>query len=482
MANYKKPAYKNNKGISYFSVENSLSSAEFEAGEDSTVIKKALVMVEGEHVDSAKKRHVFSPARIQKIVENTNNFLAQGGRVPWQRDHKKDQESNIGDLEGPLEIRVITESDLPNKKLRHLVGKVGAFTTQLVAKGQDVVNELIAGRIKTLSPGIDIAQDLIREISATPTPAIVGLSVFSRAAQQQVGDFGLTFDEVEAEGEEEDQMKEMFEDLSDKFWTIITNITQATDEELQGQDPTDFIYQAIGDYSARIEQLLGLGEDPMGMEGQGIPGSQQPGYLPQQQGYQQGYANMSRYYGGTAQPVLAAFSMAEMEALDGNMANFGRRVGSKDKTKRKSRLGMAAKVGAGVAGAGAVGAAGLTATGFMGKNSAPLRMRTKRNLGTLKQTVGELGQKGMRKQAVKDLGQNLGALGSNLKSGLKIGAGKAKYGAGQLASSAGSKLGSAAGAARKLAGTRGGKIGLGLAAAGAVGGGAYAAMRSRKKK
>lgn len=404
MANYKKPTYKNNKGISYFSVENSLSSAEFETGEDSTVIKKALVMVEGEHVDSAKKRHVFSPSRIQKIVENTNNFLAQGGRVPWQRDHKKDQESNIGDLEGPLEIRVITESDLPNKKLKHLVGKVGAFTTQLVAKGQEVVNELVAGRIKTLSPGIDIAHDLIREISATPTPAIVGLSVFSRAAKQQEGDFGLTFDEVEAEGEEEDQMKEMFEDLSDKFWIIITNITQATDEELQGQDPTDFIYQAIGDYSTRIEQLLGLGEDPnMGMAQQGIPGAQMPGYLPQQQGY----ANMSRYYGGNAQPVLAAFSMSEMEALDGNMANFGRRAGSKDKTKRKSRLGMVAKAGA-VAGA-AVGGAAALRYGGAGLN-AVRKAGIGKNLGLMKK-VGF----GGKQRALEGLSQGRKAFMGGLK-------------------------------------------------------------------
>lgn len=101
----------NRKGkVSTFSSPTfGLCSAEFESESPNQITKRALVMVEGEHIDSAKRRHVFDAERIKRIAERTNNWLSQGGRVPWQRDHKKTQQDNIGDLEGGLEVRVITD-------------------------------------------------------------------------------------------------------------------------------------------------------------------------------------------------------------------------------------------------------------------------------------------------------------------------------------------------------------------------------------
>lgn len=242
--------------------------AEFEDGEEegSVITKQALVMIEGTHIDSAKRKHQFPAERIQRIVANTNALLASGGRIPWQRDHQKTQSANIGDLDGPLEIRVITRKDLPHKGLGHLIGKVGAFATRLIAKGADVVKEVLAGRIKTLSPGIDVEDDIIREISATPTPAIVGLSTFRRGEDREArrrSEFtALTFDDMEAEIQDMDAVRGDFDALSNTFWELISSINEATEDELQGEDPTALQMQALDDYSVRIQALIGLNVQP----------------------------------------------------------------------------------------------------------------------------------------------------------------------------------------------------------------------------
>jgi len=251
-----------------------LGRAEFEDAEEdgSMLTKQALVMIEGTHVDSAKRKHQFPADRIKRIVANTNALLASGGRVPWQRDHQKTQAANIGDLDGPLEIRTITRKDLPHKGLNHLIGKIGAFATRLVAKGADVVREVLAGNIKTLSPGIDVDADIIREISATPVPAIVGLSTFRRGdgetrvlrrRRREEGQFtALTFEDMEVEMQDMEAYREDFDALSTTFWELVSSINKATEDELQGEDPAALQMQAIDDYGVRIQTLLGLNVEP----------------------------------------------------------------------------------------------------------------------------------------------------------------------------------------------------------------------------
>lgn len=350
-----------------------LCSAEFESGAPDTITKSALVMVEGQHVDSSKRTHNFDAQRIQRIVERTNDWMAKGGRVPWQMDHKKTQDANIGDLEGGLEVRVITSEDLPNPKLRHLIGKVGAFAQDLIGKGKDVVDDILAGRIKTLSPGIDINADIIREISATPTPAIVGLSTFKR---HDAGKFALTMEEAEADGSQEDAMKEEFEELGETFWSVVGSIFAATEDELQGQEPQALMMQAIEDYSSRVIELLGVGDEagePYANNLEQIPPNTQTqlynssapdqGYLQRQQGM----SRMSRRH-----PV-AAFTLADMQDLDRaeffSIPGFGPPPRER---KQRSLLGTVAK-GAIAVGAGAAairyGGAGLKA-GLAGARTA----------------------------------------------------------------------------------------------------------------
>lgn len=277
-----------------------MTPAEFNEEEDPrTLTKEALVMVEGSHIDSSKRPHDFSRDRILRIVKNTNDWISQGGRVPWQTDHDKKQSANIGDLEGILEARVITEEDLPNPKFRNLVGKMGAFG-QLVAKGIDVVSQVVAGRIKTLSPGIDVATDTIKEISATPQPAIVGLSVFRHPSAS--ADFALTWTEADSGQGQIDAIHEQFEELTKKFWNIATAIAQADEATLQGEDPSALMTDAIGGLGGRLVSLFGLEENkqPASGRAEDVPGgADMPDYLSSQQGIKARQALM-RSSGGLA--------------------------------------------------------------------------------------------------------------------------------------------------------------------------------------
>jgi hypothetical protein len=373
-------------------------SAEFEVSPDgNTLTKRALVMVEGVHVDSAKRKHEFSADRVQRIADNTNAFLESGGRVPWQRDHKKGQPDNLGDLEGLLETRIITAKDLPDPRLKNLVGKLGAFTTELVAKGRDVVQQILAGRIKTLSPGIDVVSDVIREISATPTPAIVGLSTFARTpAVRRKADFALTWDEMEAETADMDGLKEEFEQLGETFWSLITNISQSSEDELQGADPVELQFNAIDEYNARIADLLQLNtppEDPMAQDpnAQGLP--------------DQGYAAQR---GGR-------FSEFSIEAIEAEFRKPRRDRGRK-RGKRTSLVQKlvgtttAGRVARGAAAAGAIGGAVALARRGRGKG-APDPTKYVNAPGESLSALGGRGAQKQLKGGRKDTSYRTGNLG-----------------------------------------------------------------------
>ncbi len=226
---------------------------------------------------------------------------------------------------------------------------------------------------------------------------------------------------------------------------------------------------------------------------------------------------------------ISAYSMYDYEDLT---ADFKR---GKDKKKRKRRGAMiAGGIGAGALGVGA-GAAGLyglgtkstvtntrTATGDVRKTTlSPIAQRMRRETDALKETVKELGQKGKRKQAFKDLGTNIKGIARETGRGISVGAGKLKYAvtsrAGKIASSAkdGYRMGSVTTVGDKPRYSKAGKAlqktgkvlsGIGsatksiyrsgnsgkaalalgaLGAAGAVGGagyGAYKMMKNRKNR
>lgn len=88
--------------LAYFSGSNLETISE----SPNKVIKKGLVLIEGTHVDSKKRTHTFSPARIREIVSNSNALFANT-RIPVLMDHKKEQSSVIGDVESQFQCTTI---------------------------------------------------------------------------------------------------------------------------------------------------------------------------------------------------------------------------------------------------------------------------------------------------------------------------------------------------------------------------------------
>lgn len=243
--------------------------------------KPALIFVEGNHVDSNKRSHVFSRERVSQLVENTNNFINMGGRVPFQRDHRKDQANNIGDVESAFYTKEITESDLPIKSHRHLIGKMGVFVDKIVAKGSKVIEDIVNQNIKTLSAGIDPLREAFVEISATPIPAIIGPALFSRSVG---GDDGViyfessfsegammeqekpnttkgkafSFPELEELNKNMEEVRKKYDALADGLFKILSDIRSSGEEELQGTNPIEASYNAIEHFEGKVEELFAL--------------------------------------------------------------------------------------------------------------------------------------------------------------------------------------------------------------------------------
>jgi hypothetical protein len=314
--------------LAYFSGSNLETISE----SPNKVIKKGLVLIEGTHVDSKKRTHTFSPARIREIVSNSNALFANN-RIPVLMDHKKEQSSVIGDVESQFQCTTINESNFPGADDKGLTGKLGIFVNQIAIKSGEAIRQLNEGLLNTLSPGIDVVSNAIREISATPNPAIANLRLFKRAEFESDA---LTFDDLENSDDMLDKIRNQYEDLTNKLWELTETIQTIDEQALNGQSREEVQYQAINDFATRFLTLIGSGEeeqDPMMQEANG-------GAYPNQttsnqaQGQQQNWGMPpnnpnARYASGLP---IAAFSMAEMEAV--NRAEFGLIDGAKNLGKR----------------------------------------------------------------------------------------------------------------------------------------------------
>lgn len=259
------------------------SLVETEGGDVEALAKAALIFVEGKHKDSMGREHLFDPQRIQKFVQNTNKHLEMGGRLPVQMDHKKTQDFNIGDVESLLYTKVITEDDLPNKKFRHLIGRVGVFADNVVIKSKKAIEDVKAKIINTLSPGLDPLTESFIEVSATPTPAIIGPALFSQSGTEM--DNFITFEMMpEKEGNSNSAMttgkkafsfeqlrdikngvekkEEEYEELTEELFEILCSLYNASEEELAAQqvDPIEASYQAIEYFLSELEEMFELTE------------------------------------------------------------------------------------------------------------------------------------------------------------------------------------------------------------------------------
>lgn len=260
-------------------IRNQQLSFSFNHAEDLAVLEKdALIFVEGQHKDRQGNTHVFSAERVQNIANNTIQKISQGVRLPFQRDHKKTTDANIGDLEGSVFTKIITAQDLPNPKHTHLLGKLGVFANRLVVKGTQAVEEARNGLIKTLSAGIDPATESFIEISATPFPAIIGPALFSQFGEE--GAELLFMDEDMAEERDDEARRnptsmeealgiekesnkayEEYHKLAAALGKVLNNLYLADEETLKGKNPIEASYEALEFFNKRIEEIFSLIEE-----------------------------------------------------------------------------------------------------------------------------------------------------------------------------------------------------------------------------
>ena len=251
---------------------------------DYTLSKPALVFVEGQHTDSQKRTHFFNKDRIHRIVANSNEFFRQGRRIPFQLDHKKDQSSNIGDVESEFYTKVIQLEDLPNPRHKHLVGKLGVFVDNIIARGADIVEKIKSKSISTLSPGIDPATESFCEISATPVPAIIGPSLFSKNGDVSDNiiyfetsftegakiekdstllnkNKAFSFDHLEKLTRDISETRKEYDKICDGLFKILSDISMASEEELGGINPQEASFDAIEHFIGKISEMFDLEED-----------------------------------------------------------------------------------------------------------------------------------------------------------------------------------------------------------------------------
>jgi hypothetical protein len=327
--------------LTYFAEPELGLSASFSEVDEGILCKRALVLVAGKHKDNKQRWHEFSEDRLHRIAENSNALFQQGTRIPLLKDHNKTQDSVVGDIDSHFEVREITEENLPNPKHRHLIGRLGLFVDNIVVRSRAAIEQAKEGLLNTISPGIDILTDTIREVSFTPTPAIVGLSMFNRysnsnryanfESENESGfDFpmqngnqsmALSFDELEQEESDLSEIKNDFEDLCAKLWQLTQNILTLPDEVLQGLDRQQLVEEIISQFFERYTSLIGMNEAEEQMEDYQDPrmmmnSPMYPGMGGVANQLQGGSSPTGRRPGGAAYSngvPLACFSMSEME-------------------------------------------------------------------------------------------------------------------------------------------------------------------------
>lgn len=245
----------------YFDAAGGLTAYEKPANNNTGIVKQALIIVEGNHKDNKGRVHDFPAYRVQRIVDNTNTAVASGIEIPLMLDHSKELVSGgelkkLGELNSMVECRVISEQDLPNPKMQHLVGKLGAFAKFLV---KNRVEDVQSGLIKLLSPGIDLASDRIAEVSAVAFPAIQGPALFKRAEGFAL--FSVNYTEAKEQFGAIRRLKQEAQEGFDILFGVLRDIDALDENEAMGLSRDALKRKAAEDYYADLLEVLGLNED-----------------------------------------------------------------------------------------------------------------------------------------------------------------------------------------------------------------------------
>ncbi len=159
------------------------------------IVGNALIFYEGDHIDNARRKHSVPAERIYRLAVNTNQEFNQGRDIPFKLDHRKSlaekdgSVNKLGNIASEISCRPITEDDLANSRLKHLVGKIGAFADIHVRKLVDSVKDKT---VRAISAGIDPVADRFVEVSAVTDPSLAGATLlFSRSEDYAYFNHGI---------------------------------------------------------------------------------------------------------------------------------------------------------------------------------------------------------------------------------------------------------------------------------------------------
>ncbi|MCC5616368.1 hypothetical protein LC605_15075 [Nostoc sp. CHAB 5836] len=254
------------------------------------IIKNALLLVEGTQKDNKGRVHEFPAHRIQKLTDNTNAAFDSGVEIPLMIDHAKTlisssgQFNKLGKLHSRVEGRIIQERDLPNPKLRDLIGKYGMFGKFLI---NHYVDEVRKGLIKPLSPGIDLDTERVAEASAVAFPAIHGPALF-RAAES-VANFSISYAEAKEQYGLTRKVKAEAQEAFDIMFRVLTDVDMSDPNEMIGITPSALKLKAAADFYADLLQILRLDQEQIEVEPEQLTNIDP--YAPMPEAYEQQYSS-----------------------------------------------------------------------------------------------------------------------------------------------------------------------------------------------
>jgi hypothetical protein len=239
-------------------------------------VKTALVAVEGTFPDSSGRPFTFNSQRLRTIADFTNKALDKGIVIPLCLDHQVKFESTVGSIEGEAFTKVITETDLPNPKARELLGRVGLFVSEVVVKAPDAIAKVTNDIVRSVSMGLKLDKNdhRITEISLVPIPAISHMGLFHRgggrstfASTGSVGseNSAYTWEEIEINQRQLDDLREEYDDLVENLWNLLSNIYTSDAQEITDLNTLrQYVFSALNGFSVRTVDMLGLTDETGG--------------------------------------------------------------------------------------------------------------------------------------------------------------------------------------------------------------------------
>jgi hypothetical protein len=137
--------------------------------------RRAILAIEGDHVDDSGRSHRMDANYIKKLGLNTNKQISLGRIVNAFENHRIDSSAKFGCVMGTVDVRPVTKDDLPYPEATDMLGKMAIFG---VMKFNRLLDKVKSGAIKALSPGIDLAKQIIIEVSEVPIAAMPGVALF----------------------------------------------------------------------------------------------------------------------------------------------------------------------------------------------------------------------------------------------------------------------------------------------------------------